>query len=79
MGIYTSSNGDQKETADMPYPYLQNALRKAQDSGDVDNVTVLEAEINLRDNAESSDFNIDTEVDIDDSPDNSAENEENSL
>lgn len=52
MPIYTSSSGEEKDTADMPYTYLVNALRKAELIGDKDNMLALETEIALRDSQE---------------------------
>ncbi len=58
MGIYTSSKGEEKDTSEMAYPYLQSALRKAEENeGDSvadENFKVLTAEIALRD-AEAGD------------------------
>lgn len=48
MGIYTSHDGTEKETEDMPMPYLLNALQRARVANNEENVAVLEAEIALR-------------------------------
>lgn len=42
---YIDSKGNQKDPKDMPYPYLVNALKKAQDFGNNDNIEALQAEI----------------------------------
>lgn len=53
MPIYTSSKGEQKETADMPYSYLQNALKKATEEGNQDNIDALNEEIMSRPEAQN--------------------------
>lgn len=63
MGIYRSSKGEEKETADMPLTYLKNALNKATALGDIDNIDVLQAELDLR---ESNNDEIDEPTDEDD-------------
>lgn len=49
MPTYTSSKGEAKDTATMAYSYLQNALKKAQEEGNQENISALEEEIAIRD------------------------------
>ena len=60
MGTYIDHLGDEKDTADMPTNYLENALNVALDNEDQDNIDVLQAELALRDDEDmgSSDENI---------------------
>jgi hypothetical protein len=53
MGIYTNSKGEEKDTSEMPYTYLVNALNKAQQNNDTVNEPILQAEIDAR-NAQNS-------------------------
>lgn len=46
--IYTSSNGTQKETSEMALSYIYNALNKAQQNQDQDNIEALQAELQAR-------------------------------
>lgn len=48
MGIYISSKGEKKDTADMPIEYINRALAKARANGDQNNIDVLERELELR-------------------------------
>lgn len=50
--MYTSSNGVQKDPSEMPGPYLENALKKAQAEGNIENIEALTAEKEKRDQAE---------------------------
>lgn len=49
MPIYTSSKGEEKDTANMPTTYLKNALKKAQEENNQANIDALEAELATRD------------------------------
>ena len=48
--MYTNSNGDQIDPKEMPLPYLQRALAKAQAENNTDNIAVLQAEMDKRNN-----------------------------
>ncbi len=48
MPIYISSKGEQKDTSTMAFPYLNSALRKAQEAGNLQNIQALEEELALR-------------------------------
>ena len=48
MGIYISSKGEKKDTADMPIEYLNRALNKARQEGNQANIDVLQEELNKR-------------------------------
>jgi hypothetical protein len=49
MPIYNSASKGPIDTAEMAYPYLVNALNKAQAQGDQDNIDALTQEIAIRD------------------------------
>lgn len=55
MGIYISSKGEQKDTGEMAYPYLQSAYAKAAREGNEDNMRALQSELDLRDNQATPD------------------------
>ena len=48
MGIYTSSKGIKRDTADMPIEYIQRALAIATKDGNQVNISVLQEEIDKR-------------------------------
>ena len=48
MPIYTSSKGEAKDTAEMPTTYIRNALAKAHEAGNQENIDALEAELSNR-------------------------------
>ena len=50
MGRYIDSKGNQKDTGDMDDVYLERALAKAQRENNQDNIDVLQAEVDLRNN-----------------------------
>lgn len=55
MPIYTSSKGEEKDTAEMPTTYIRNALRKAQEAGNQANIEALEAELETRGESATAD------------------------
>lgn len=72
MGTYISSKGEAKDTSEMPYTYLKNALNKAIDNGDQDNIDVLQAEIDSRPDPETDNSSIDdttNDTDVENTPD----------
>ena len=48
MGIYASSKGIKRDTADMPIEYIQRALAIATKEGNQVNISVLQEEIDKR-------------------------------
>lgn len=48
MPTYTSSDGTQKDTADMPTSYIERALAKAKREGNEANVEALQEELDIR-------------------------------
>lgn len=48
MPTYTSSNGTEKDTSQMALSYIYNALNKAQQNQDQDNIDALTAELEAR-------------------------------
>lgn len=50
MGTYTKHNGIQLDTAEMPLRYIENALSKAEEEKDDDNINALTKELSLREN-----------------------------
>lgn len=48
MPIYQKSNGQSLNTSEMPQPYLERALAKAQAENNTDNIEALQEEFNAR-------------------------------
>ncbi len=47
-GEYISSNGNRTPIAELPYPYLVNAMNKALQNGDLDTHAILNKEVASR-------------------------------